>query len=135
MALQPRLTNLGANAEVDALAALLNGGFLDIYDGTQPATADTAISGQNRLASLAFGNPAFAAASGGVAAANPISSDTDNDATGTATWFRCWKSDHTTPVLDGSVGTSGANLNLNSVSIQIHAQTDVTGFSLTASKS
>lgn len=135
MALNPKLTNLGANTEIDALTALLNSGKLRIYDGTQPATADTAISTQTLLAELTFNATAFGAGVAGVATANSITSDTDADATGTATWYRLFKSDGTTAVLDGSVGTSSANLNLNSVAIQQHAQVDVTAFTLTASKS
>jgi hypothetical protein len=135
MALNPKLSNAAANAEVNALTALLNSGFLDIYDGTQPTDADTAVGAQVRLASLGFGATAFGTGVAGVATANAITSDDDADATGTATWYRCWKSDHTTAVADGSVGTSGANLNMNSVAISIHAAVSVTSFTLTASKS
>lgn len=134
MALNPKLTNLGANAEVDALCALLNGGFLDIYDGAQPATADTAIGAQVKLASLPMSNPAFGAGVAGVATANAITPDSAADATGTASWYRAWKSDHTTPVCDGSVGTATSNLVLNSVAIQINAQVAVDSWTQTASK-
>jgi hypothetical protein len=34
------------------LAPLLNSGFIEIYDGTQPANADTAVSTQNLIATL-----------------------------------------------------------------------------------
>jgi hypothetical protein len=137
MALNTQLTDLAANTEIDALTALLNNGYLDLYDGTQPATGDVAVSTQTRLASLRFGNPAFAAGVAGVAIANAIASDTDSDASGTATWFRAWKSDHTTPVLDGSVAAVGgvANLLINSPEIRIHARTDTTGMTLSAAKS
>jgi hypothetical protein len=134
MANNPKYTNLAVNTKADALAALLNGGKLRIYDGTQPATADTGITTQVLLAELTFGSPAFGAAVAGVAAANAITQDADADATGTATWFRALKSDGTTAVLDGSVGTSGADLNLNSVAIQIHAAVSVSSFTLTEPK-
>lgn len=133
MALNPKFTNLAVNTKVDAQAVLLNGGFLDIYDGTQPATADTAISTQVKLARLTFGNPAFGAGVAGVATANAIAQDAAADATGTASWFRALKSDGTA-VLDGSVGASGANLNLNTVSIVINAAVSCTSFTLTESK-
>jgi hypothetical protein len=135
MALNPKLAEAAANAEADAVCALLNGGKLQIYDGTQPATADDAVGAQVLLAELTFGSPAFASASGGVAAANAIAPDTDANATGAASWFRCLKSD-LTKVWDGTVGaTSGFNLNLNSTAIQIHAAVTVTAFSFTAPKS
>lgn len=134
MANNPKRTTLAVNTEADAVAALCNSGYLRIYDGSQPATADTAVSTQTLLAELRFASTAFGASSGGVATAAAIVSDTDADATGTAAWFRVFKSDGTTKVFDGSVGTSGADLNLNSVAIQIHAQVDVTAFTYTANK-
>src|SRR4051812_10544117 len=117
MALSPKLSSAAASAAADAVLALLNNGFLDIYDGAQPATADTAVTTQTKLARLTFGAAAFAAAVNGVANANAIGSDSSADATGTASWFRALKSDGTSVVYDGSVGTSGANLNMNSVAI------------------
>jgi hypothetical protein len=52
-----------------------------------------------------------------VATANAITSDSSADNTGTATFFRVLESDLTTVVFQGSVGTSGAELNLSSVSV------------------
>lgn len=95
------------NTAADAVAALANTGKLRIYDGTQPANANTAVSGQVKLAEFTFPNPAFAAASGGVATANPID-PVAVIATGKATWFRIVKSDGTTVVCDGNVGGGAA---------------------------
>lgn len=134
MALAPKLSNAGANAAANAVCALLNSGFLDIYDGTQPATADTAISGNTKLAGLTFGSTAFGSASAGVATANAITQDSDADNTGTATWFRATKSDHTTVVFDGSVGASGCNLNLATASIVQHGTVSVTALTYTQSE-
>lgn len=133
MALNPKFTDLAVNTKVDAQAALLNSGFIDIYDGTQPATADTAVGAQVKLARLTFGNPAFAAGVAGVATANAITQDSSADATGTATWFRALKSDGT-KVFDGSVGTSGANMNINSTSIVAGTVVSCTSFTMTESK-
>src|SRR5271165_1037903 len=112
--------NLALNAAIDTP---LNGGFMDIYDSTgtgQPATPDVAVTTQVKLASLTLGSTAFGAASSGVKTANAITSGTGL-AVGTATWARLYKSDHTTAVLDCSVGTSGADINLNDVAITIGA--------------
>jgi len=119
------------NAELDALAVLANSGKLRIYDGSQPATPETAISGQNLLAELTMNATAFGAASGGVITAGAITSDTAADATGTASWYRLLKSDGTTVLWDGSVGTSGSDLNMNSVAIQINAQVSISSFTYT----
>lgn len=134
MALNPKLSDTGANAAADATCTLLNTGYLRIYTTAQATNANTALSGQTLLAELRFGATAFGSAVAGVATANAITSDTTADATGTAVWFRALKSDGTTVVFDGSVGTSGANLNLNSVAIQAGAQVDVTAFTYTQSE-
>ena len=135
MALTPSLANVAANAAADAVCALLNNGYLRIYSGTQPANADTALSGNTLLAELRWNATAFGASSAGVATANAITSDASADNTGTATFFRALKSDGTTAIFDGSVGTSGANLNLNSVSIQAGAAVSVSAFTYTQQKS
>jgi len=134
MANNPQLANATVSTAADSACALLNSGFFDIYDGTQPATANTAITTQVKLASLAFSATAFAAAVNGVATANSITSDSDADATGTAAWFRCYKSDHTTVVFDGSVSTSGADLNLTSVNIVQHGTVSISSFTYTQNK-
>ena len=134
MALNPKRTNTAANTAVDAMAALLNNGYLRIYDGTQPANADTAVSTQTLLAELRFNVTAFGAGSAGVATANAFTSDSSANATGTASWFRALKSDGTTVVCDGSVGTSGSDLNINSTAISAGAVVAVTSFTLTESK-
>src|SRR5258706_10194943 len=103
------LAVIARNAGVDAIAALLNSGFIDIYNTPRPATPDVAISTQTLLARLTFSSTAFGAAVSGTATANSITPDTDAAATGTAAWCRLTKSDHSA-VLDGSVGTSGTDL-------------------------
>lgn len=129
-----KLTTLAANTSADSVCALLNSGFLDIYDGTEPATADTAITSQTKLAGLTFGATACAASSGGTATFNAIGSDTNAAASGTAAWARLYKSDHTTAVLDISVSTSGADLNLGTTSIVIHGTVSVVGLTYTQNK-
>lgn len=133
MALNPKLSNAGANAAADAACALCNSGFLDIYDGAQPATADTAVGAQVKLARLTFSATAFAAAVAGVATANALGADASADATGTASWFRACTSAGAA-VFDGSVGTSGANLNLNTTSIAITGNVSVSSLTYTQAK-
>jgi len=110
------LSDVAANAEANAIAALLNNGVIEFYSGTQPATANTAIAGNVLLGELTFGSPAFGAASGGIIAANPIASGTAV-ATATATFARLYESNGTTVVMDVVVGTSGQGINLNTTSI------------------
>lgn len=135
MALNPKLSTQAANAAADAVCALANGGFLDIYDGTQPATANTAITSQTKLAGLTLAATAFGAAVAGVATANAVGSDTSADATGTASWFRVWKSDHTTPVFDGTVGTSGTDMIVATASFVAAAVISCSAFTYTQPRS
>lgn len=134
MALNPKRSNVAASAEADAVCDLLDNGYLRIYDGAQPTTADTAIGAQVLLAELRWNATAFPAASNGVATANAITSDASANATGTAAWFRALKSDGTTVVFDGTVGTGTHDLVLNTVSIVAAAAVAVSAFTYTANK-
>jgi hypothetical protein len=119
------------NAELNALAALANSGYIRIYDGSQPSTPETAVSTQTLLAELRFGATAFGGASGGIITANSITDDSDINATGTASWFRVLESDGTTVLWDGSVGTSSADMILATVSLVQHAILQITSLTYT----
>lgn len=134
MALEPKLSNAAANAEADAVSDLLDNGYLRIYDGTKAVSADTAIGAQVLLAELRYNATAAPAAVAGVLTFNAFTGDAAANATGTASWFRALKADGTTAVYDGTVGTSGANWNVNSVSFVLGAPVDVTTFTFTAQK-
>lgn len=134
MALNPKLANASASAAADAVVDLLDAGLLRIYDGTQATNADTAVGAQVLLAELTFGTPAFGAASNGVATANAITSDSSANATGTASWFRAVRSNGTTVVFDGSVGTATSDLVLNSVAIQAGAAVSISSLTYTQAK-
>lgn len=132
MALNSQISDVAANAALDALTALLNGGFMRIYSGPQPDNANGGTTGANTLlASCALSNPAFQAAVSGVAVANAIDPDPNAANTGTAEWYRLVRSNGTTVVADGSIGTSGANINLNTTSITAGTTVTITGFSMT----
>lgn len=124
-----------ANAAVDdgtnkGIGPLFNSGFIDIYDGTQPADPSVAISTQTLLATLTFGATAFGTGSAGVITANAIGSGTGLAAS-TATWFRTYKSDHTTALADGSVGTATADIVLTTTSIVIGATVSLSSWTIT----
>lgn len=92
-----------------------SGAIIHIYDGTQPSNANTAISGQTLLVSLAISG-AFGTDSNGTITLSSVTNGTAV-ASGTAQFFRITKSDNTTVVMDGSVGTSSADMILNNTSI------------------
>lgn len=129
-----KLSNNVVNPQADALSDLADNGYLRIYDGTQPATADTAISTQVLLAELRFNATAAPAASNGVLTFNAITQDSSANNTGTASWFRALKSDGSTVLFDGTVGVSGSDLNIATTAIVAGAIVGVTSFVYTVSK-
>lgn len=119
------------DAQNDAVTtAIGNGGLLRIYTGTRPANVAASITG-TLLGTLTGASPFAAGSSSGVLTASAITSDSAADATGTATHFRLWKSDGTTAVIDGDVGTSGSDLNLNTTSIVTGGPIAVSSFAIT----
>jgi len=102
-------------------------GFLRIYDGARPATGGAATT---LLAELTFTDHCAGAAAAAALTMSAITADASANATGTATWFRCVDSTGTF-VLDGSVSTSGSDLNLNSTSISVGQNVAVTSFVIT----
>jgi hypothetical protein len=92
-----------------------SGALINIYQGTQPANANTAISTQTLLVSLAISGT-FGTDSNGTITLSSVTNGTAV-ATGTGQFFRIFKSDATTVVMDGSVGTSSADMILNNTSI------------------
>jgi hypothetical protein len=131
MALNPKLSAASRNLALNAALDVLNNGFFDIYDSTQPTDADTAVGAQVKLARCTFGATAWAAASAASKSANAITADSAADATGTAAWYRMWQSNGTTAVWDGTVGTASANLVVNTVAFQINANVSISSFSAT----
>jgi hypothetical protein len=120
------------NTRLDAINTAINAGagagLLRIYDGTRPATGGTATT---LLAELTFSDPASSGASSQTLTMSAITADSSANATGTATWFRVVDST-TTFVMDGNVGTSGSDLNLNSTSISSGQNVAVSSFVITA---
>lgn len=132
MANNPKTGVSARNAALDAaFPSALNSGHLGIYDSTQPTNADTALGAQVLLADLTLNATAFAAASSGSKSANAITQDSSANATGTASWGSLFASSRaTTGTLDFSVGTSAADLNMNSVAISSGAAVSVSSFTI-----
>jgi hypothetical protein len=133
MALNTQLANASVSVEADALAALMNSGYIDIYSGSQPATADTALGAQTLGVTLTFGATAFGSASNGVITANAITSGVAV-ASITAAWARIYRSNHTTVVMDVSVGTATANVILPTTTITSGQTVSCSSFTHTVAK-
>jgi hypothetical protein len=123
------------NAMLDALETTIGTSpILKIRSGSAPATCATADSG-TVLASLTLPSDWMAAASSGAKALAGSWADASADASGTAAHFRIYDSGGSTCHLQGTVGTSGADLNLDSVTITAAQAVSITSFSLTAANS
>jgi hypothetical protein len=127
------ISTAARSAAADGIVDLIDGGAgagtLLIFTGAAPATPATADSG-TLLATLTFSDPAFGAAASGVATASAITSDTNVDASGTAAHFRI-KDSNAVVILQGTVGTSGADINFNTVTFVAGATAAISSLTLT----
>lgn len=134
MALAPSISTAARNAACDAVVDLVDAGtppgLLKIYAGSVPADVNAALGGATLLGTLTMSTTAFGAASSGVATAASITSDTSADATGTASFFRITNAAGTA-IIQGSVGTSGCDLNLSSTSITLGGTIAVSSLTFT----
>lgn len=124
------------NAQLDAANTLMNAGSgpatIEIYSGTIPTNADTAIGAQVLLAVLTCSDPAAPAASASVLTFSAITGDSSANATGTATWARIKDSTGAT-VFDCSVTATGGGgvMTLNTTSIVSGSPVSITSGTLT----
>jgi hypothetical protein len=119
------------NDQLDQIQILVDqdvgAGNLLILDGARPATGGAKTT---QLAILPLTDPVAPAAAAGVLTFSGITDDTATVA-GTATWFRL-EDNSGDAIVDGDVGTSGSDLNLNSVAISAGGTVSVTSFVITA---
>ena len=125
MASNLQYSNGTRNAQQEGLITYAGSGtIIHLYTGTQPANANTALSGNTLLVSLTVAG-GFGTDSNGTLTLGTVSPNTAV-AAGTVTFFRITKSDNSTVVMDGSVGTSGADLNLNTTTINLNDTVAIT---------
>jgi len=123
-----QLSTAVRNARLDAIETTISTSpTLEIRTGSVPANCAAADSG-TVLATLTLPSDWMAAASGGSKALSGTWQDTSADATGTAAHFRIKQS--TTCHIQGTVGTSGTDMVVDSVSFTAGQQFTVTAFSL-----
>lgn len=129
-----KISTAARNTLADALDNLINTGAgtatLTIYSGSQPANPNTALSGNTALATFNLANPAFGTAASGAIALSGVPLSDAADATGTATFFRIVDRGGAA-VVDGTVGTSGADLNLTTTSISTGVTVEITSLTIT----
>lgn len=129
-----------ANAACNAIVDLIDassptpGTFKIIQNNqAQPASPDVSLTG-TVLVTITLSDPAFGVASSGTATASGTPKTQAASNTGTAAWFRV-SNGSGTAIIDGDVSTSGADLNLNSTSIQSGADVELTSWTFSVPQS
>lgn len=105
-------------------------GIVDLIDaGAGAGTLQFETSGDVEVATLTFSDPAFGSASTGVATASAITSDTSATG-GTVAQASAYDSD-AAKVFEVTVGTSGAEINISSLSVGAGATVSVSSLTVT----
>jgi hypothetical protein len=123
------------SAAASAMAAALNTYIgstakIRIYDGSAPANASAAATGTT-LATFTLDSPGFTESGGVLTLDTSPALTVAAAASGTATYFRVLQSAGTVTVLQGTVGTSGQQLNLNTTTITSGVNVTITSGTLT----
>lgn len=134
-----RVSDAARNAAVNAVVGQIDAGAatpgrLRIYTGTQPTTPGDTPTG-TLLAEFSLSDPSFATASGGSAALDVTPALTDTGiAAGDAGYARFLTGDEAAGtglgVVDGTVATAGAMVNLNTVTISVGVNVEITSGSI-----
>lgn len=130
-------TNL-RNARLDVVESTIGTSpILRLYNGTPPATPDTALSGNTLLAEGTLPSDWMAAASGGTKAKSGTWTLTGQSGAGSgtaATFFRIFSSAGTDTLMQGTVTASGGggDMTLDNNSIANGQSVTVSTFTLTA---
>lgn len=137
MTTKPVMSILGCKTALNALTALVTASAtISIFSGAQPATTLTLASGTLLSSGLTMAATPFGAATNttsnglATATAGSIASDTNAAATGTAGYFRVITT-ATVTILQGNVGTSAADMILNTVTINAADTVAISAFTVT----
>lgn len=119
------------NARLDSIETILGTSpILRIFSGAAPANCAAANSGTT-LATVTLPSDWMAAAGSGAKAKSGTWQDASADATGTAAHFRIHDSGDVACHLQGTVGTSGTDMIVDSVSFTATQSFTITSFTLT----
>ena len=125
-------------AGTGGLKSLCNNGFLDLYTGGQPASADYTETGTKLLRILVAGTGGvkFGTAAAGILPKNAETWNGTVAVAGVAGYFRLYGTDGTTGTsaterrIDGNVGVSGSDLVLSNTTLVLGATLTIDTFSL-----
>lgn len=120
MALDLKYSSSLKAAQLNAITSVVGANaVIRIYGGSKPASPDVAVSSQPLLASINCSATFAPAAVGGLLTVNPLADGTGTAAAGEgtqATWFRLVTAGGVGHV-DGTVGISNCDMNLNNPNI------------------
>jgi len=120
------------NNQLDQIESTIGtSAVLKIRSGAAPANVAAADSG-TVLATFNLPSDWMAAASSGTKGKSGTWQDTSADAPGTAGHFRLYASDGTTCHVQGTVGTSGADMIIDNTSINAGQSVTITQFDVSA---
>jgi len=135
MASNLKLSQTIRHAMLNQITSTVGGsGLWRIYAGSQPAGPDTTNSA-TVLAELVCGSTFAPAASSNTLTLNAITQDSSANNTGTAAWWRISSSGSAATAaghIDGTCGTSDADLILNSTAITAGAVVQISSATFTA---
>lgn len=129
---------------LDGFVEIMRNCKINIYTGAQPASANDAATG-TRLVTITKGGDGSTGLTWEPASGNGIASKPSADvwqgaavASGTAGWFRCYQegddpssSSTTAARFDGSISTSGAEMNMTSTSVASGSVQTIASFTYT----
>lgn len=135
-------------ASSNGISGMFADGVIYIYSGPQPASPDSAVTGTllgivtKDGAAFVFGSPTngltWLAPANGVVSKSADNWQFDGLAAATAGWFRLMGNpvdnlgaSTTLPRIDGSIGVTGADLNMTNIAIAVSAPNTVDAFALT----
>lgn len=132
MALDLKMSTGVRNAMLDVIESTIGtSAVLKIRSGTPPADCAAADAGSALATYNLASDWATAASSGAKALGDLPLEDTSADNSGTATHFRLYASDGTTCHMQGTVGTSDADMIIDNTTIVAGQIVRVTAFTLT----
>lgn len=124
----PTLATATRNAVLDAIDDLINtgSGTANLRGYTTGGSASGTL-----LFECAFGNPAFAGAASGSMAANAITADSSANATGTLAVAEIFNRNNASVFTGITCGTSGAEINFNTLSITTGDNVSISSLTIT----
>ena len=130
-----RFVTTAKNNALDTLKTAIDAGAgagtIKVYNGTQPTSANDAITTQTLLATLTFSDPCGTTSSGTLTMSS-ITQDSAADATGTATWARIADSTGATVFdVDVTVTGAGGTLQFNTTNFVINGPVLISAFTVT----